>query len=191
VATAFKATRHGIVASLDETERDLLSRLFLDVAELLEGGLPDDSDPLAVLVGIAPEARVPDDPALARLLPVATTEDDELAAEFRRFTEIGLRQRKSANLRVAAATLTEVHRTRAKGSDLHLEDDDAVAWLTALTDVRLVLAERLEIRTDDDADALQDLLDDAEEDDPRAWLAAVYDFLTWLQETLVHALSSK
>jgi hypothetical protein len=35
VATAFKRTRHGITAVLDESERDLLSRLFLDVAELL------------------------------------------------------------------------------------------------------------------------------------------------------------
>jgi hypothetical protein len=136
------------------------------------------------MVGIASDATVPDDPAVARLLPVAGTEDDEAAAEFRRFTEIGLRQRKSHNLRTAAATLSS-------GDDVVLDDDSSAAWLTALTDVRLVLAERLEIRTDADAEAIHELLEDSDVDDedPRAWLAAVYDFLTWLQETLVHALS--
>lgn len=182
MATAFKRTRHGLVATLDESERDLLTRLFLDVAELLEDGLPDDADPLASMVGIAVDAQVPADPALARLLPVASTEDDELAGEFRRFTEIGLRQRKSQNLRTAAASL-------ATDDTVNLDDEDAGAWLTALTDVRLVLAERLEIRTDEDAEAVYALVDEAEDDDPRGWLAAVYDFLTWLQETLVQALS--
>jgi hypothetical protein len=184
VATAFKRTRHGITAGLDESERDLLKRLFLDVAVLLEDGLPDDSDPLVAMVGIASDATVPDDPAVARLLPVASTEDDEAAAEFRRFTEIGLRQRKSQNLRTAAATL-------AADDHVLLDDSSSAAWLTALTDVRLVLAERLEIRTDADAEAIHELLEDsdADDEDPRAWLAAVYDFLTWLQETLVHALS--
>jgi hypothetical protein len=185
VARAFRRTRQGIAATLDEEERDLLSRLFADVASLLEDGLPEDSDPLAAMVGIAPDARVPDDPALARLLPTATTEDDELAGQFRRYTEIGLRQRKSANLRRAVVTL-------AATDDVRLDDDTAAAWLTGLTDVRLVLAERLGVRTDEDAEALHEILDGAageDPDDPRLWLASVYDFLTWLQESLVAALS--
>ncbi|MFP5345868.1 MAG: DUF2017 domain-containing protein [Actinomycetes bacterium] len=197
MATAFRTSDPGVTASFDEAERDLLTRLFLDVAEMLEQGLPDDADPLVSLVGITPEAHVPEDPALARLLPPGTTGDDELAGEFRRFTEMGLRERKSAALRRAAASLATVRppeRVRRKAAEkagrLELDREAAGAWVTALTDVRLVLAERLGIRTDEDAEELHDLAESEDEEDPRAWLAAVYDFLTWLQETLVTALSA-
>ena len=64
---------------------------------------------------------------------------------------------------------------------LVLDDEQARAWLTALNDVRLVLAERMGLRTDADAERLAD--------DPSG-TAALYDFLTWLQETLVHAVSA-
>jgi Domain of unknown function (DUF2017). len=74
---------------------------------------------------------------------------------------------------------------------VRLDDGTLAAWLTALTDVRLVLGERLGLRSDADAEELQAALDDADDSDPRAWLAAVYDFLTWLQETLVHAASPR
>jgi len=67
--------------------------------------------------------------------------------------------------------------------------------VVALTDVRLLLGERLGLRTDEDADALQDRLeaaaeDDAAQDDPQLYLAAYYDFMTWLQESLTQALMS-
>jgi len=70
----------------------------------------------------------------------------------------------------------------------------------ALTDLRLVLAERLEIRTDDQAERLYDQLltspaSDLDEApggqlDPatRRYLVAVYGALSWLQESLVEAL---
>ena len=45
------------------------------------------------------------DPALDRLLPTANRQDDEVAAEFRRLTETGLRQRKAAALETAADLL--------------------------------------------------------------------------------------
>ena len=69
------------------------------------------------------------------------------------------------------------------------------ALLTALTDLRLVLAERLGLRTDEDADVLHEQLARrlAEGVPQDAWsaAAAVYDFLTWWQESLVAALSSR
>jgi hypothetical protein len=181
MARRFRRTRHGIGANLDDVERDLLARLLDDVDELLDDGTPAAQDPLAAMVGIAEHARTPEDPAVARLLPDASPDDPEQAMEFRRFTELGLRARKRRALRTARATLDR------RGA-LVLTDDEAQAWLTALTDVRLVLAERLGLRTDEDAEQLHAELDDADEDDPRAWLAAVYDFLTWLQETLVAVL---
>ena len=51
------------------------------------------------------------------------------------------------------------------------------------------MGERLGLRTDEDATALASALEDLDEDDPQTFLVAIYDFLTWLQESLVHALS--
>lgn len=64
-----------------------------------------------------------------------------------------------------------------------MHDSDAVlAWLRCLTDLRLALAERLEIG-DEDMSAYERL----DEDDPRAGMYAVYSWLGYLQETLVDA----
>ena len=49
----------------------------------------------------------------------------------------------------------------------------AQALVVALTDVRLLLGERLGLRTDDDAEELAQRLDDADQDDPAMLLAAV------------------
>ena len=62
--------------------------------------------------------------------------------------------------------------------------------MVALTDVRLLLGERLGLRTDDDAEELAQRLDDADQDDPATLLAAYYDFMTWLQESLTQSLMS-
>lgn len=182
MAHRFRRTRDGIEARLDEAEKDLLARLFDDVHDMLDDGRePSEDDWMASVLGGTEDVRTPDDPALARLLPDATRDDEDAAHEFRRFTEGGLRARKRQALRTARETL---HR----GSGLLLDDTEARSWVTALTDVRLVLGERLGVRTDADAERLEDLLQEADEDDPRVWLAAVYDFLTWLQETLVTVL---
>jgi len=106
-----------------------------------------------------------------------------MAAEFRRLTEHGLRERKTANLATAIAAVLA-----AEGDKVRLDLEQAQAMVVALTDVRLVLGERLGLRTDDDADALQDRLEAASEDDPHLYLAAYYDFMTWLQESLTQAL---
>jgi hypothetical protein len=54
--------------------------------------------------------------------------------------------------------------------------------------VRLVLGERMGLRTDDDLDALEAAVGDLDPDDALAYALAVYDFLTWLQETLASAM---
>jgi hypothetical protein len=123
------------------------------------------------------------DPALDRLLPTAHRGDHEVAAEFRRLTEEGLRQRKSGNLDVALACLSQTD-----GSRVVLDEGQAPAFLTALTDVRLLLGERMGMRTEEDAEALHAAMDDLDDDDPLGYAMAWYDFLTWLQETLAHAL---
>ena len=140
----------------------------------------DPLDDLARLLGQAGgagPATPPDDPVLARLLPDAYGDDAEAAGDFRRFTEQELRNGKAAAARTVLATLPE------NGGRVRLSEEEAQVWLRALNDVRLALGVRLSITQDFEA-RLQDL-DPA---DPRSAYMWVYDWLTFLQETLVRAL---
>lgn len=126
------------------------------------------------------------DPALDRLLPTAHRGDDQVAAEFRRLTEEGLRQRKSGNLDVALGALEAAG--TASGDRVVLDGAQAPAFLMALTDVRLLLGERMGMRTEEDAARLHDAAETIADDDPLGYALAWYDFLTWMQESLTHAV---
>jgi hypothetical protein len=139
------------------------------------------ADQAPELTGSVPRER---DPALERIFPTANREDDQIAAEFRRLTEEGLRSRKSANLTTAIQALSGI-----EDQKISLEQPQALALLIALTDVRLVLGERLGLKRDDDVDLLEEQVSALPPDDPAVYALAVYDFLTWLQETLAHALT--
>jgi hypothetical protein len=134
-------------------------------------------DDLARLLGQTGPATPPDDPVLARLLPDAYADDAEAAGDFRRFTEHELRDGKAAAARTVLATLPE------NGGRIQLSEEDAQVWLRALNDVRLALGVRLSITEDFDARVAD--LDPA---DPRSAYMWIYDWLTFLQETLVRAL---
>jgi uncharacterized protein (DUF885 family) len=123
------------------------------------------------------------DPALDRLFPTGNREDEEEAAEFRRFTEQGLRSRKHANLMTTVRTLEAAVEDRWR-----LSRGQAPSVMIALTDVRLVMGERLGLRTDEDAERLEEQLEDLDPLDPVVFALSVYDFLTWLQESLTRAL---
>jgi hypothetical protein len=169
-------------------ERELLVHLLGQLDDLLDDGAgPGSTDPLAELVGMdlgePADSSGPDDPAVARLFPAGSRDDSDAAAEYRRLTERGLRARKRDGARLAASAL-------ARGEPVMLDPDEAQALLKSLTDVRLVLAERLDLRTDEDAVLLHErLLDARSRDGPLATTAAIYDVLTWWQESLVGALS--
>ena len=60
--------------------------------------------------------------------------------------------------------------------------------IVALTDTRLVLGERLGLRTDEDALTLDDRVAALDPDDPIVYAASFYDFLTWMQESLTSAM---
>ena len=180
MATGFKLTRKGITANLEPGERDLLRKLFVDVQALLEPDTAADADPLAAMVGIDTAASVPTDPALLRLLPNGLKGDEEGALEFRRFTERSLRESKQAALRAAALQLESV--------PLRLDTEQAQLFARALNDVRLVLGDRLGLDTDEDAERLQDITDPSRALDVDGYLALVYNFVTWLQDTLMKAL---
>ena len=68
------------------------------------------------------------------------------------------------------------------------DEASARALLTALTDVRLVLGERMGLRTDEDLVALEAAAGGLDPDDPLGYALAVYDFLTWFQEILASAM---
>jgi hypothetical protein len=201
VTRGFRRVRGEVRARLADGERRVLHDLFTEVHDLLEDPAPpSEDDPLAELVGIGTAVRPPDDPALARLLPDAHKDDPRASAEFRRYTESGLRARKRQGLELALRTLE-------RGAPVRLDEAEASAWLVALTDVRLVLAERIGLKTDEDHAILEQVVAQLAEAEPPAgsedsdddgvdaaerlaMTLALYDFLAWLQETLVEAMAA-
>ncbi|MGI8612358.1 MAG: DUF2017 domain-containing protein [Nocardioidaceae bacterium] len=188
----FKSRRRGgAYAVLEQNEARLVANLAAQVVELLgdESSTAEVPDPLEVLadIGAGPQ-QPPDDPVLQRLLPDAYRDDDESAAEFRRFTERGLRGAKVTNARTVIESLVvggmqDV--TPEPGDDGPVEVDlDAAqvqSWLRTLTDIRLALATRLGIE-DDEHDWSHD------RDDPAAGMHDIYDWLGFVQETLLAAI---
>ncbi len=200
---AFVRRRGAFVAEVSPDERTILARVVADTCELL--GTPisreapdgaarprgDGADPLAFLTWSADGIATPSDPALARLLPDASVTDEEVSAEFRRLTEADLRETKAARLRMVWAAL------QAPGDEVRVSPEHAMDWAGALNDVRLVVAERLGIRTEEDAEELHEALGSprtgqhsrhSERDEIREALGMLYSALTWLQESLLQVM---
>jgi hypothetical protein len=198
-----RARKGGARASFPPLEANLLRNLSRQLIELLRDDArrsQGDGDSLESLFDFDEPVSTPQDPVLARLLPDAY-DDEEKAAEFRRFTERGLRDAKV----VQATTVIESLERGGLGEDeimlmpdstdladpgfddagdveVDLDADAVLAWLRCLTDLRLALAERLEI-TDEDMSVFEQL----DEDNPQAGMYSVYSWLGYLQETLVDA----
>ncbi|GAA3592455.1 hypothetical protein GCM10022223_03890 [Kineosporia mesophila] len=186
----FKHSRAGVQVNLDDQEREILVHLLGQLDELLDDGRPaGEVDPLEALVGMrgttdeTPPAT-PDDPALARLLPDGNRDDPEASAEYRRLTEYGLRSRKRSGARTAAGALN-------RPAPVVLSSEEALSLMKALTDVRLVLGERLELKTDEDAESLHQRLWAGDEAESWMATASIYEVLTAWQEHLVVAVSKK
>jgi len=170
----FRASGPGFELRLEQVERSVLADLLQQLLTwIAPDPAPDQEDPLAQMVGISPHAERPEDPALLRLFPDAYADDEAAASDFRRFTEVSLRREKSQRARTALDALT---RMDGRGR-VALDRDEGQAWLLSLNDLRLVIGTRLGI-TDED--------DDEEAADPGRPVA--YDWLTWLQSTLVEAM---
>lgn len=128
------------------------------------------------------------DPALRRLLPDPNPADPAASAEFRRLTGMGLRERKAATISAAIDALGRGQGERGEIA-LDLDQEQAQSVLVALTDLRLVLGERLELSTQEDPEeVIHHLQHSLESDDPRVAMAFAYDFLTWVQESLAQAM---
>ena len=167
MARGFQAAGGGVALRLQTGEYPVLADLFEQLIGLLAPP-PDDphADPLSQLVGIAQSASRPEDPALLRLLPDGYRDDDSAADDFRRFTEADLRTAKAARAGRAIATLDRP----AVRHRIIMSDEEAQDWLLALNDLRLALGTRLGITQDHETGP------------------GLYDWLTWLQSTLIDAL---
>ena len=180
-----------LIATFTGFEADLLRSLAAQLVELLrnEAAVPrDDVDPLEALMDFSGPTTEPEDPVLARLFPTAYPHDEEGAAEFRRFTEGTLRDGK------AKAAITIIDGLEDAGLppelteeglmiDVELDQPTAEIWMRSFTDLRLALATRLEVEEGD-----EDYWHTLPEDDPRGQAHDIYEWVGYLQETLVLAL---
>ena len=153
-----RSRRGGFELKIPPQERQLLRSLGPELRELL--------------VHQAATAQPGEDPALDRLFPVAYPTDDDRQTEYRLLVHDELLSSHLAALAVLEET-ADAER---------LDEDQLLAWMRALNEVRLVLGTRLDVTEEGDERPV-------DRNDPRAGAFAVYDYLTYLQGEVIEALS--
>lgn len=192
MAEGFRRTMSGwLVARMDAPlERGVLASMLTELLDIVvapgvEGGLhlfavEMGLEDLDMSVDVAAMGMLDErDPVTSRLFPDAYPEDEQAAMDFRRFTELSLRQQKNANATTVLACLER------SGDKVTITRDEALAWLTALNDCVSSLAVRSASRTRPTTRRSWTSL----QDDQRYAGYQIYDFLTWLQDSLVRVLS--
>lgn len=118
------------------------------------------------------------DPALDRLFPVAYPEDLAASDEFARYTRDGLAESK----RTAARGVREAATSETESGvvEVELEQADAWAWLTFLTDLRLILAERVGIMENGSIPDPSDARD--------GYLRSAYEWVGFVQGSMLEVL---
>lgn len=146
-------------------------RIVLETEEaMLLSELADQVDSV-LLLGEA------DDPALDRLLPNAYPDDRDAAHDFTRYTRDSLVDgKRQAAQRVRDATAVE---EPGGVVQIELDQSEAWGWLTFLTDLRLILAERVGIVEEDEAGS------DESRDD---YLRAAYEWAGFVQGSMLEVL---
>lgn len=179
-----------IHATFSGFEADLIRSLAAQLVELLrnEEAQPGSVDPLEAMLDFSGPTKESEDPVLARLFPTAYRDDEDAAADFRRFTESTLRDGKARAAATIIQTLEEAGLPPDGGGegltiDVELEPPVAEIWLRSFTDLRLALGTRLGVEEGD-----EEYWESLPDDDPRAQMHHVYDWLGYLQETLIRAL---
>jgi hypothetical protein len=187
-APSGEASPDGAKDTLPDGAKDTLPDGAKDT--LPDGGkdtLPDGTkDALEDLLEESLEpVETPEDPVLLRLLPDAYRGDGEAAGEFRRLTEADLRATKRSGLSQIVADLSSTGSVqRGGGVRLDLDESAAAAWLPALTDIRLALGTRIGVTEEMDEERLN-----LPVDSPRYAEIATYDWMSWLQDAMVRALT--
>jgi hypothetical protein len=180
LAAAFQPVPGGAIAFFEQPQAGVIRSLVSQVAELVSADAEagGEAGNLEAELGLSSHAQAPDDPVLARLLPDAYSDDAEAAAEFRRYTEEALRSGKVASAQTVLASLPP------GGGEVRLSEPECQQWLRALNDVRLALSVRLGITDEND-----DLTEHFQVDDPRSAYVWVYQWLAYLQDSLLDALT--
>ncbi|QRP47505.1 DUF2017 domain-containing protein [Amycolatopsis sp. FDAARGOS 1241] len=183
---AWRRTGDVILAGFEQQEAAVLRGLVSQLEDMFQARAEEaPQDELAELTGIRTgPSESPDDPVLSRLLPDfhkldpdnPSREDIDSAAAMRSLHEPELLETKVGVAKVVLDTLPR------DGGDVRLDFEQADAWLGALNDVRLALGTAL--------DVTEDMPDELPDDDPRAPHLGVYHWLTWVQETLIQALTA-
>ena len=181
-----------VIANFTGFEADLLRSLASQLVELLrnEAAVPREGlDPFEAMMDFSGPTAAPEDPVLARLFPTAYPDDEEAAGEFRRFTEGGLRDHKAAAAVLVIDCLEEAGLPTELGEDglvvdVELDRDQSVTWMKSFTDIRLALATRLGVEEGD-----EDYWAALPDEDPRTHVYDIYQWVGYLQETLVEALT--
>lgn len=109
---------------------------------------------------------------LQRLFPPAYADDPEREAEYRAMVHDDLLERHLASLDTVEATLDATS----------VDEVQLMTWMGAVNDLRLVLGTRLDVSED------MGMIDP---DHPDAGVFAVYDYLTWLLDQIVDAVSGR
>jgi hypothetical protein len=118
--------RGTVRVRLDEIEAQLLTSLFEDLAEVVEGDSFEAGDPVR-----------------ERLFPVGYRDDAAASDDFRDLTETSLRTERVQRARACADDIDGA-------GEISLDADAAERWIQALNDLRLALGTRLHITDETD-----------------------------------------
>lgn len=148
-----RSRRGGFSLRIPAAEREVLATLPGTLRSLLVSGDAED-------------------PAVRRLYPSAFPDDEEASTEFASIVHDDLLEQRLAAIDTMERT---VHAE-------HLTEDELVAWLAALNDLRLVLGTRLAVT--EEATAADFAGDPGSESGYE-----LYRYLSYLEEYVVRALS--
>lgn len=207
---AFSVVEGFVVALVEDAEREALAHLASEVAELLGVDVAARAAELGLLGGTGSEAEtedqpeetawenliasiedisadpklvgLPADPAVERLLPTVS-DDPTVAEEYRELTQHDLRIAKGDRL-----VHFWVHLQPENGPLLRLDIAQGEGFMATITDLRLVLTQRLGIRESSDLEALRTAQEMGELDPHSSGLLQVADVLAWWQESLIFGL---
>jgi len=164
---AFSRRGRTLQTHLASNELSVLGTLIGELIELI--------GPLGPRAGDEMFAEPPpfwkDDPALRRLFPDAYKDDETASAEFSRYTMAD-----QTLLKIDAANLVIEDLSNTDDGWVSVPPDHIDAWLITLTNLRLVLAERL---------GVQNLFDADDMDEP---MAAVFTWCGWILESMLEQL---
>jgi hypothetical protein len=183
-----------VVADLSPQEAAVIRGLVGQIREMLTARAEEaPQDELAELTGIRTgPATPPEDRVLARLLPdfyrqdpitgdspdTGETEEEkaDASAAMRSLHEPDVLEQKTSVATVVLDTCPH------QGGKVRLTGEQAHGWLSALNDVRLALGTALDVQ--------EEMPEEPPEDDLQREHLGVYQWLTWVQDSLVEAVAS-